>query len=200
MQEFIEQKFNEWTEGLSETDALVNVFNKTRDIPYHIDPELFDLTVGPLKMLQENSGSCIPKHNLIGRMYERMGLSVMYSVYSFHWKDLNVVYPSNILEEVKTMPGTYHLACSVCIDRCWVLVDATWDLCLEKSGFPVNVEWDGFRDTVLAVEAIHKVDFEDAPSANQDIMKKMSDYSLPEKLALSRFSLELNKWLEKIRN
>ena len=47
----------------------------------------------------------------------------------------------------------------------------------------------------MKLEIIH----EDAAKRDKEIKEKTTAYSLPEKLELSRFSGELNKWLDQIR-
>ena len=199
MHDLVEQKFKEWTKGLSGIAARISIFEKIRDIPYHIDAELFDLGTGPVRMLEENVGTCTPKHNLLGAMFERLGLRVKYCSYPFHWKDTNITYGKELQEQIKTLPVTYHLACKVLINDKWVLVDATWDKGLLGSGIPVNTDWDGLSNTILAVKLLEEFDYSDAETRDRAVTRKMDEYHLSEKLALSRFSLEFNKWIEQIR-
>lgn len=199
MQDIIERTFSEWVRGLDDVEARVNIFNNIRDIPYHIDPGLFDIATGPVKMLEFNAGACISKHNLLGTMFEELGLEVKYCSYGFRWKDLDIDYDDNTREQLEKLPVTYHLACKALINRRWVLVDATWDKGLMNTGIPVNSDWDGASDTLLAVKPLSEAEYNNALDRDRDTTKKISDYALPEKLALSRFSLEFNKWLERSR-
>ena len=38
----VDDKYKEWTKGLTPLQARINVFNKIRDIPYAIVPEIMD--------------------------------------------------------------------------------------------------------------------------------------------------------------
>ena len=195
----LESTLSEWTRGLTSEEAHIKLFNKVRDIPYFVDLEMFSLQKGPGKMLKCNKGSCTPKHYLLGMMFDRLGLSVKYCTYSFWWRDQKVDYTEKVLEMAGKLPLTYHLACEVLIEGNWVLVDATWDLPLKKAGFPVNEKWDGKSDTILAVSAEEKITCTTLEERDKDFTKKVSRYTSSEKLALSRFSKELNKWLEEVR-
>lgn len=196
----VEQKFQEWTRELTPLESRIIIFNNVRDIPYIIDPTLWDLEAGPVKMLQIGKGSCTPKHYLMGSLFQDLGLKVKFCTYPFKWKELDIEYPSEIKILAEKLPIAYHLACKVLIKNKWVLVDATWDTGLRGIGFPVNDVWDGESDTVLAVKSDEEFDYDDARERDIVFKADMSVYSLPEKLQLSRFSIALNKWLETVRS
>ncbi|MEA3489086.1 MAG: transglutaminase domain-containing protein [Candidatus Omnitrophota bacterium] len=193
------RKFDEWTSGLSPEEGRIRIFEEIRDIPYFIDLEMLDREKGPVKMLEVNRGSCSPKHYLLGSMYRMLGLSVRFCTYPFLWKEMDVGYPAELREMADELPVTYHLACRVLIKGKWVLVDATWDSALREAAFPVNLEWDGNSDTFLAVNPLDEIAFEDVREREKALKEKMNSYGLPEKLKLSRFTMGLNKWLEKVR-
>lgn len=148
-------------------------------------------------MLEEKRGFCIPKHYLLGMIYEKMGMKVRYPVYNFKWHDLHL--PHGLKERASALPVTFHLACKIFVEKKWVLVDATWDALLEKAGFPVNMGWDGRTDTLNAVKPLAEHSCDTALAAEALIHERVSSYSLPEKLALARFSADLNKWLAEVR-
>lgn len=188
-----------WTKDLSPEESRVEVFNKIRNIPYFIDAEMISLEKGPRKMLKCNGGSCTPKHYLLGMMYDRIGLQVRYCTYSFWWRDQKVDYSEKVQDLADKLPLTYHLACEVLIEGSWILVDATWDLPLGKVGFPVNEQWNGKSDTLLAVTPEEKITCATLRERDEDFIGKMSLYTSGEKLALSRFSKGFNRWLEEVR-
>jgi transglutaminase-like putative cysteine protease len=199
MQDIIEAKYIEWTDGLTPEESTVNIFDKIRDIPYYVIAEHLDLEKGPSGMLKENKGSCTPKHYLLGMMYQRLGVDVRYHTYSFMWKDLDIEYSGVLKDLSERIPVTYHLACEAFLGERWVLLDATWDKGLAGTDFPVNENWDGKSNTILAIKSINDFIHEDAAKRDKEIKEKTAAYSLPEKLELSRFSGELNKWLDQIR-
>ena len=71
---------------------------------------------------------------------------------------------------------------------------------MKHAGFLVNDDWDGQEDTTLAVKPVEEFIHEDARLRDEFFREKMAGYTLPEKLELSRFSGEFNKWLKELRN
>jgi len=197
--DIVQEKYEEWTSGLPPEQARINVFEKIRDIAYYIDLRLLSLKKGPAGMLSAGRGSCTPKHFLLGMMLEKLGLPVKYISYPFHWKDMGLECPRAVRETALRIPVTYHHANSVFIEDKWVLLDATWDPQMEKAGFPVNARWDGKSDTALAVAAGRPVEFSDIQQQDKAIKAEFRSYSLTDKLELSRFTLEFNRWIGKLR-
>jgi len=195
----IEQRFEEWTAGVGPGERHIRIFEQIRDIPFAVILEFFDLEESPAGMLEKNKGFCVPKHLLLGTMYEKLNIPVKYCAYSFRWKQQDVVYPVELMELAENIPVTYHLACKALLDGSWVCIDATWDPVLEKAGFPVNEKWDGKSDTRLAVKPIEEFTCGNIRKTREMLAAKFAAYSLPEKLELSRFSMELNKWLDELR-
>lgn len=147
----MEETFRQWTAGKDAVQARISIYEKVRDIPYAILPEL----ISPdnfADILTLGRGSCTPKHLLLSNMFQRLGLMVLFAVYPFYWGDSSEVMVDNlepIREMATALPMSHHLACRVDIDGRLVLVDATLDLPLEKSDLVINREWDGFSDTLL---------------------------------------------------
>jgi len=90
------------------------------------------------------------------------------------------------------MPVSYHLACKVNIDERLVLVDATIDPALQKVGLPVNKEWDGISDTLLAINP-----------CGEEQLYHPSEASLMQPQVTDEKSLAfyngINSWMEKLR-
>lgn len=200
MQDIIERKFDEWTKDLSPEENRISIFEKIRDIPFAVVPEFFDFEKDPAGLLVQNRGFCVPKHYLLGKMYQKLEIPVRYYTYSFKWSDLDVDYPLSLRKLTEEIPVTYHLACKAFLNGRWVLVDATWDFPLKKTGFPVNERWDGRSDTRNAVKPLEEFAHESAGEREEAFKAKMRTYSLREKLILRRFSGGLNKWLESVRD
>lgn len=152
--EMLEEKFRQWVEGKDAVQARISIFERIRDIPYAVIPRLNDAE-RYVDMLKLGKGSCTPKHFLLCNMYQRLGLLVLYAVYPFRWDQWDeraIGVPSQLRRLAEELPTSYHLACKVEIDEKLVLVDATLDLALESSGFPVNKHWDGFSATQLPID------------------------------------------------
>jgi transglutaminase-like putative cysteine protease len=150
MQDTIACKLSQWTAGKRGHEAMLAVFNRIRDIPYAVIPEL-NHPEEYLRILETNRGSCTPKHLLLCRMFQRLGLEVLYVVYPYRWAEFEELYPQHLWELAERMPPVNHLACRVYINGHYVLVDATIDPPLGSIGLPVNYEWDGISDTALPV-------------------------------------------------
>ena len=191
MSDIIDLKLHEWCREESITDARIIIYNKIRDIPYAVIPEL-DNPEHYIEILNLNKGSCMPKHLLLCTIYQRIGLEVLYAIYPFRWDEIEIDYPPGLRKLAEAIPMSYHLACKVDIDGKIVLVDATLDPALEKLGLPVNKEWDGIRDTLLPVEP-----------CGEEQLYHPSEASLTQPRATDEKSLafynELNSWLEKVR-
>jgi transglutaminase-like putative cysteine protease len=151
MNRLVEAKLDEWTRGKDPRGARVAIFERIRDIPYAVVPELVD-PEGYVDILLVNRGSCTPKHLLLCEMYRRLGLTVLYVVYPFRWDELEVEYSPRLRRLAEAVPMRYHLACKVEIEDRLILVDATVDPGLVKLGLHVNKAWDGLSDTQLPIE------------------------------------------------
>ncbi|MBD3379325.1 MAG: hypothetical protein GF408_02565 [Candidatus Omnitrophica bacterium] len=200
MSDIVIEKFYEWKRGLTSVKAAVNIFEKVRDIPFAVIPELFRLEKGPREMLVLNRGFCVPKHYLMGMFFERMDFPVRYCTYPFLWKDLDVAYPEDVRRYAGKIPVSYHLALKAKIGGKWLFIDGTWDPPLAQEGFPVNTGWEGKDDMLNAVEPLEEIVNDSAIERDRLFLEKLRNYSLSEKLNLARFSVELNRWLEEVRN
>jgi hypothetical protein len=190
MTDIVDEQFKKWVQGKNEVEARVTIFERIRDIPYAVIPELND-SEKYWDILRVGKGSCMPKHLLLCNMYRRLGLKVLYAVYPFRWDELEIDYPPNLKRLAKAMPPGYHLACKVDIDGRLVLVDATLDPPLEKLGLPVNKEWDGKSDTLLPIKS----------GDEEEIYHPSEAYGLrsqPDEKALIFYN-ELNLLLDKVR-
>jgi hypothetical protein len=149
----VDKKFNEWTQGLDPLQARISVFRHVRDIPYAVVPSIMDYR-NYRNILKIGHGSCSPKHFLLCEMFQRLGLPVLYVVYPHRWDEIAKImgeYSTRLEEMALALPVTRHLACKVEINDRLVLVDATFDLSLQKAGFTVNTGWDGKSDMLLPV-------------------------------------------------
>lgn len=203
---------DEWTRGLSHPENIVMVFNRIRDIPYAILPDQLDPFLGPLNLLRAGRGSCVPKHFLLGILFERLGTAVRYVSIPFSWDQPGIMYPESLRTLASSLPPSYHLACRAYLGRRWVLVDCTWDYPLAAAGFPVNMHWDGISETMPAVTPLPLIPpggLEDTPVT--EIMHRssgerttfygeMRDIYTPGQVeARKEFDREFNMWLDEVR-
>lgn len=186
----IDEKFREWIQGKDVVDARVGIYERIRDIPYAVIPELIDAQ-GYMEMLRLGKGSCTPKHFLLCNMYQRLGMLVLYAVYPFRWDEVEIDYPPRLRKLAEAVPLSHHLACRVDIGGELVLVDATLDLELKKLGLPVNETWDGISDTSLPMN----------PCGEEQLYHPCEAYlqrALHGEESLAFYN-ELNSWLEEMR-
>jgi hypothetical protein len=148
--DIVGRTLRKWTAGKKGKVAMIRVFEKIRDIPYGVLPELNSPTEYR-RILDTNMGSCTPKHLLMCDMYGRMGLNVLYSVYPYRWAEFEELYPPELWKLAQQMGPVNHLACRVEIKGRYVLVDATVDPPLGRIGLPSTASWDGESDTALPV-------------------------------------------------
>ena len=196
----VDKKFNEWTSGLEAKAARINVFNKIRDIPYMIVPELRGPDEGPSGILKKNCGSCQPKHWLLARYFRELGMPVKYATYPFYWHAGKfITYPPELKILMKSLPVTNHLALKASIGHEWVLIDATYDPPLGNVGFPVNKSWDGINPTHNAVHPLEEILHNTPEERVAYDAATRERYTEFEKAALAEFIPKLNAWFESLR-
>jgi len=87
----------------------------------------------------------------------------------------------------------FHHYVRVRMGEGWRKLDATWHDALIPYGFPVNRDWKGEGDTVLAAAPIHEyVAVEDLIALKEQLLTQLT----PEQLeSRSKFFTELTKWI-----
>ena len=199
MKDIVIDTFHSWAKGQDKLAGRISIFNHVRDIPYVIIPRMRNNLDGPRMLLKEMRGSCSPKHFLLGRMFQMLGLEVRYVTYPFLYSEMGAGYPQDLEGLAQKMPIEYHLACKCFVDGKWILVDATWDPPLKKAGFPVNESWDGKSDTLLAIKPIDQIEHNSAQGRDALVGDKKSAWRENEKVLELKFIQKLNEWLESVR-
>ena len=191
MTDSTDEKFKEWTLDKGHVESRIAVFEGIRDIPYAVIPGI-NSSLHYARMLAVGRGSCTPKHFLLRDMYEKLGLPVLYVVYPFRWRDLNVEYPAYLRKLAQSVPVSHHLACKVEIGGKLVLVDATVDSPLKALGLPVNENWNGYDGMVLPV----------TPVGEEQVYHpaEVRDYEATYDEASLEFFDRMNAWLDRVRS
>lgn len=189
----LDKKFKEWIEGRDPVQARINIFEKIRDIPYAVIPELIDYE-RYIDILKLGRGSCSPKHFLLCEMFQRLGLLVLFVVYPYHRDENPEIlekYSLQFKAMVRALPIGYHIACKVDINGRFVLVDATLDLPLQKAGMTVNENWDGVSDTLLPI----------TPCGEEEWYHPLEAYLMRARIdeQMLAFYKELNTFLDWVR-
>lgn len=187
-EQFREALLARWTEGLSPIDQRISIFSHIRDIPYGLVSEWKDTDDLVRMMITANLGWCGPKHHLLAWMFDRLGITIRFTLIPFRWEDQKVRYPVVLKELVPLLAPSTHLCCTASLNGVWQLLDATWDPPLGKAGFPVNDPWDGISGTVPAVISIEQA------AKNRKFLPASSV-----KNPRIEFVVQLNRWLEEVR-
>lgn len=192
MSSLIKKTFEEWTRDLDPKQARVVLFEKVRDIPYHLS---FDKS--PERPLKEGRGNCGSKNRLLEQFFKLLGLKTRHLAVRFDWKDTPT--PKEILALLESPPGTsaWHLALEVFIDGDWRVVDATWDRGLKKTEFPVVEKWGGVSSTPMAVKPLKIYRTDDIGKFLEELGSQRKQRDKKETQA---FFAAFNKWLEELRS
>ncbi|MEA3514671.1 MAG: hypothetical protein U9R34_04295 [Nanoarchaeota archaeon] len=148
--EVIDEKFVEWTAGVSKTDARINIFNNLLNIPYGINLNIHDVR-NCSRIFDEKMAHCIPKHFILAHMFQKLGLEVKLISIPFNWNSFSEYLPKQIRKKAENLPDSLHLACECKINNRWILVDCSLDSKLKALGFHINDNWDGYSNTIPAV-------------------------------------------------
>lgn len=196
----IDAFFERLVAGVPPDERHIHLFAGVRDIPYRIIAHIRNAAEGPAAILQHGGGSCTPKHFLLGRLFERLGIAVRYVTFPFSWDDPRANYPARLRVLSRNLPSEYHLALHASLGERWTLVDATWDTGLVDSGFPVNAHWDGHSDTLLAVMPLDAIEHRDAAERDAFVAERRGRWTKEEQERMTRFYDELNAWLTSLRS
>ncbi len=197
MHEIILEKFDEWTRNLSPKEGRIRIFEKIRDIPFLIT-RAGSLESSLVKLLIQNQGHCLPKHLLLGIMYQKLNVPIKYAIYPFRWSEQDINFPQELRKMVEDLPPDHHLACKACIHDEWVLLDATWDPPLKRVGFPVNEAWNGVHDTVNAVKSSEET-LHNSIREGIEYVGSRTYYNEEQYVLWCKFYDSLNRWLKDIR-
>ncbi len=193
MADILKERLREWTQGKNAIEARISIYHSIRDMPYAVIPRL-NHAERYIEILSLGKGSCTPKHFLLSNMFQRLGMLVLYAVYPFRWgewsPDRIKDFP-RLWQLAQEQPVSYHLACKVEIDGKLVLVDATLDSGLKRSGLPVNDNWDGVSNTALPINPCGQEQLYHPSEAH--LMQARDDENALE------FYSELNRCFEELR-
>jgi hypothetical protein len=197
MEKLLEKKLEEWVTDSSKNNInpLVYIFLKIRDIPYMWMPTLINSKKGPIELLRINMGSCTPKNFLLGRMFSKLEIKIRYASYPFRWNEQRVWNKISSKMIIDKLPISYHVALHAFIENRWVVVDPSLDLPLKKAGLPVNDNWDGYSNTMIAFQFFDTIIHNNEDERVNYAEKNRSLHSEIEKILEQKFLEKINKWL-----
>ena len=171
--------------GGNENTKIIRLFEQVQKIPYIVCKFEADRMDETLK-----EGDCRHKATLLYNLLQKEGLKVKKIKVIFDWKDLPI--PVEILSNLRESSTIWdHNALAVKINDQWIKIDCTWDLALDKAGFPVTKNWDGKSNTLQITNG--KLKFIGADKYFKDKKIKII------KEEAHAFAEALNKWMRGLR-
>jgi Transglutaminase-like superfamily len=132
---------------------VADIYHSVRKIPYGSTGER-----DPVRVIANNLGSCSGKHILLRDLLREVGRATEIITMFTHFNRGVPSHPSMPADLRAMIDGEdvwdFHHYVHVRIGEGWYKLDATWHDALISYGFPVNRDWDGNSDTVLAATPI----------------------------------------------
>jgi hypothetical protein len=203
-QEERDEILKEWgINTLSQTDQIIKIFEKVRDIRFG--------SIGsrnPMDIYKANKGTCSGKHFLLKELYKGIGLETKDMICMQRWKDLTwfptgrygiVAFSEDLLEILKQREIIdFHNYLKIVGNGKWIQIDVTIDTPLKKLGFYTTENWDGKSDMPLCFCGTHKI--WDCGDNGMEQKKKLVN-QLPDHIRIARqeFLERLTKWIDNLR-
>lgn len=193
MNNFYKDILKKWTKNEPLDKKLSILFNKVRDIPYG--------NIGsrnPKQVYLQQKGTCSGKHELLKGLLTALKIPVKNYIILHSFNQLPVKYPKEIRTFLsKNNIVDPHNFLKIKIGKHWQIVDVTWDLSLEKLGFPVNKTWNIDKDCNISVVQGGQIFETDNPLEKK--LELLSEFSVKEQENRKQFLLLLTNWLNKER-
>jgi hypothetical protein len=139
----------------SGSTSVIDVYHAVRKIPYGSTGER-----NPVKVIANNLGSCSGKHILLRDLLREVGCEAEIITMFTHFNRGIPSHPAMPTDLRAMIDGEdvcdFHHYVRVRMDEGWRKLDATWHDALIPYGFPVNRDWKGESDTVLAATPIRE--------------------------------------------
>lgn len=185
-------KFMEISYSDNPVENRINLFNQVRDIPYRtVSVHSWE------EVLEKNIGGCGAKHRLLKKCFDSLGYKCRFAYVPYSWNEIESV-PADLRSGSQYNRRDLHTFLEVKIDGKWTIVDATWNKEL-KDVFPVNLNWDGFADTIVAVpsEKIYHADKNDTDQLRAELNCSKDGIPSPEEITwVGKF----NHWVDSFRS
>lgn len=176
----------------SGTRGLVEIYHAVRNIPYGSTGER-----DPVKVIANNLGSCSGKHELLRDLLRATGREAEV-ITMFTYFNRGIPSHPAMPEELRTLVDgeaicDFHHYVRTRADGGWIKLDATWHDALIPYGFPVNHEWQGGTDTVLAATPEREYPaVEDLATWKKELIARLSP---EQREARARFFRLLTEWM-----
>jgi hypothetical protein len=137
----------------ADSTNMSDVYHAVRKIPYGSTGER-----DPLKVIANNLGSCSGKHVLLRDLLREVGWEAEIITMFTYFNRGIPVHPAMPAELRAMIEGEdvcdFHHYVRVRMGERWRKLDATWHDALIPYGFPVNRDWKGESDTILAAAPV----------------------------------------------
>ena len=171
---------------------VTDIYHAVRNIPYGSTGER-----DPVKVIANNLGSCSGKHILLRDLLREVSWEAEVITMFTHFNRGIPSHPAMPAELRAMITGEdvcdFHHYVHVRIREGWHKLDATWHDALISYGFPVNRDWKGHSDTVLAATPIREY------SAVEDLAawkKQLVTQLTPSQRELrAKFFTRLTEWM-----
>lgn len=171
---------------------LADVYHAVRNIPYG--------SVGERdaeKVITNNVGSCSGKHILLRDLLRRTGRDAEIITISSHFNRGVPSHPAMPPDLRAMIDGDpvydFHHYVRVLGDDQPLKLDATWHDALAPFGFPVNRDWRGEGDTVLAATPLREYPaVEELAAWKADLLAQLTP---AERDKRTRFFARLTEWM-----
>ncbi len=172
---------------------VVDIYHAVRNIPYGSTGER-----DPVKVIASNLGSCSGKHILLRDLLREIGCEAEIITTFTHF-NRGIPSHSAMPAKLRAMIAgdedvcDFHQYVRARNDERSCKLDTSWHDALITYGFPVNRDWDGRRDTVLAATPILRA----SPSGGSGCLEKQLLTQLtPEQLEFpAEFFTQLTEWM-----
>lgn len=180
------------TRVLGQPPSLPEVYHAVRNIPYGSTGER-----DPVKIIANNLGSCSGKHILLRDLLREIGMEAEIITMFTHFNRGIHSHPAMPAELRAMIEGEevhdFHQYVRARRNGHWIRLDATWHDLLIHYGFPVNHNWRGEGDTVLAASPIREYPaVEDLAAWKQELLQQLKPR---ERETRSRFFRYLTEWM-----
>jgi hypothetical protein len=171
---------------------VADVYHAVRKIPYGSTGER-----NPVKVIANNLGSCSGKHILLRDLLREVGWEAEIITMFTHFNRGIPSHPAMPTNLRAMIDGDdvcdFHHYVRVRMDEDWRKLDATWHDALIPYGFPVNRDWRGEGDTVLAATPIREYPaVEDLVARKEHLLTELT----PEQRELrAKFFTRLTEWM-----
>lgn len=123
-----------------------------------------------------------------------------YVTYPFYWQNQPFTYTPKLRPMLEGLPAEYHVALQTCLDGPGCVVDATWDPALQRASFPVELDFDATRDSLLAVEPIDMVIHANVKERLKYVAEAKSHWTDDQRQRMNVFYEAVNLWMDDIRS